>query len=126
VVDAQVAADADQPGLEVGAAVEGVERLEQLEEDVLRQVLGLVVLADELVGDVEHAPAMLLDDRFPRLLVAGQAALDQLIDGGDGQAGIGLGHVVAAGVAARRRTAATITKTGLERQRCRGMHRRVP
>ena len=44
VIDAQVAADADQPGLEVGAAVEGVERLEDLDEDVLRQVLGVVVL----------------------------------------------------------------------------------
>ena len=43
VIDAQVAADADQPGLEIGAPVERVQRLEDLEEDVLRQVLGFVV-----------------------------------------------------------------------------------
>ena len=80
VIDAEVAADADQPGLEVGAAVERVERLEDLEEDVLRQILGLVVLADELVGDVEHLAPVLADDLLPRLLIAGQAALDQLVD----------------------------------------------
>jgi len=34
----RVPADADQPGLEVRAPVEGGERLEHLEEDVLRQV----------------------------------------------------------------------------------------
>ena len=66
VIDAEVAADADQPGLEVGAAIEGVERLEDLQEDVLRQILGLVVPADELVGDVEDLPPVLADDLVPR------------------------------------------------------------
>ena len=79
VVDAEIAADADQPGLEVGAAVERVERLVQLEEDVLRQVLGLVVPADELVGDVEDLAPVQADDRFPRRLIAVQAALDELV-----------------------------------------------
>src|SRR5206468_3518982 len=41
VVDAQIAADTDQPCLEVRAPIEGVERLEDLEEDVLRQILRL-------------------------------------------------------------------------------------
>ena len=76
VIDAQVAADADQPGLEIGPPVEGVERLEHLEEDVLRQVLGFVVLADELVGDVEHLAPVQPDDRVPRRLVAAQTALE--------------------------------------------------
>ena len=80
MIDAQVAADADQPGLEVGAAVEGIERLEQLEEDVLREVLGLVVLADELVGDVEDAAPVQADDRFPGALIAAEAALDDVVD----------------------------------------------
>ena len=80
VIDAQVAADADQPRLEVGAAVERVERLEQLEEDVLRQIFGLVVPADELVGDVEHLAPVQADDRLPRGLIAVQAALDELVD----------------------------------------------
>ena len=74
------AADADQPGLEIGAPVERVQRLEDLEEDVLRQVLGLVVLAGELVGDVEDLPPVLADDLFPRLLIAAKAALDQRVD----------------------------------------------
>ena len=79
MIDAQVAADADQPGLEVRAAIERVERLEQLQEDVLRQVLGLVVTADELVRDVENLPPVLADDRFPRGLIAAQTALDDLV-----------------------------------------------
>ena len=81
VVDAQIAADADQPGLKVGAAVEGVQRLEDLQKHVLRQILGLVVLAGELVGDVEDLAPVLPDDLRPRVLVAGQAALDHRIDG---------------------------------------------
>ena len=81
MIDAQVAADADQPGLEIGAAVERVQRLEDLQEDVLGQVLGLVVPAGELVGDVEDLAAVLADDLFPRRLVAAQAALNQRIDG---------------------------------------------
>ena len=46
----KVAADADEPGLKIRAAVERVERLEDLQEDVLREILGFVVLADELVA----------------------------------------------------------------------------
>ena len=80
MIDAEIAADADQPRLEVGAAVERVERLVQLEEDVLRQVFGLVVPADELVGDVEDLAPVHADDRFPRRLIAVQAALDDLVD----------------------------------------------
>ena len=55
------------------------ERLEDLEEDVLREVFGLVVPADELVGDVEDLAPVLPDDRLPRGLVAAQAALDQAV-----------------------------------------------
>ena len=80
MIDAQVAADADQPGLEVRAPIERVERLEDLEEDVLREILGLVVLADELVGDVEHLAPVLADDLLPGELIAVQAALDQRLD----------------------------------------------
>jgi hypothetical protein len=86
VVDAQVAADADQPGLEVGAAIEGVERPEDLQEDVLGEVLGLVVLADELVGDVEDLPPVLPDDGLPGSLVTAQTTLDERVGG----SGLGL------------------------------------
>jgi hypothetical protein len=82
VIDAQVAAHADQPRLEVRAAVERVERLEDLEKDVLRQVLGFVVLGDELVRDVEHLPPVLPDNLFPRLLIAVETPLDQIVDRG--------------------------------------------
>src|SRR6185436_605468 len=80
VIDAEVAADADQPRLEVRAAVEGTQRLEDLEKDVLREVLGLVVPADELVRDVEHLPPVLPDDGFPRQLIALEAPLDERLD----------------------------------------------
>ena len=56
------------------------ERLENLEEDVLRQILGLVVLADELVGDVEDLAPVLADDLLPGELIALQAALNQRLD----------------------------------------------
>ena len=80
VIDAEVAADADEPRLKVRAPVERAERLEDLQEDVLRQVLGFLVPADELVRDVEHLPAVLLDDRIPGELVAVQASLDERFD----------------------------------------------
>jgi hypothetical protein len=92
MVDAQVAADAHQPGLKIRAPIERVQRLEDLEENVLGQVFGFVVAAGELVGDVEHFPPMLPDDLFPRALVAAEAALDKRIDriSGDGR----VGHVL--------------------------------
>jgi hypothetical protein len=77
VVDAQIPADADDPRLEIGAAIERAQRLEDLEEDVLREIFRLVVLADELVGDVEHFPPVLADDLLPCLLIAAQTLLDQ-------------------------------------------------
>ena len=79
MIDAEVAADADEPGLEVRAPIERVQRLEDLEEDVLRQVLGLVVPADELVGQVEDLAPVLADDLIPRHLIAGEAALDERV-----------------------------------------------
>ena len=57
-----------------------MERLENLQEDVLRQVLGLVVLADELVRDVEDLAPVLADDQLPGDLIALQAALNQRLD----------------------------------------------
>ena len=80
VIDAEVAADTDQPGLKIGPAVEGAERLEDLQEYVLGQILRHVVPADELVGDVENSAPISLDDEVPRLLVPLQAAVDQLLD----------------------------------------------
>ena len=97
VIDAEVAADADDPGLEVGAPVERLERLEDLQEDVLRQILGLVVLADELVGDVEHLAPVLADDRFPGRLIAGQALLDEAV-GRERLGGRGINRHASSGV----------------------------
>jgi hypothetical protein len=79
VIDAEVAADADDPGLEVRAPVEGLQRLEDLQEDVLREVLGLVVLADELVGHVEDLAPVLAHDRLPRDLIAAETLLDEAV-----------------------------------------------
>ena len=80
VIDTQVTADADQPGLEVRAPIEGIQRLEQLEEDVLREILGLVMPADELVRDVEHPAPIEAHDLVPGALIAVEAALDDRVD----------------------------------------------
>src|SRR5690606_13801587 len=85
VVDAEVAADADEPGLEVGAPIEGMERLEDAQKDVLREVFGLVMTPDEFVGDIEDFPPVQSNDPGPGLLIASQAALDQLVDCGVGR-----------------------------------------
>src|SRR5439155_6324689 len=75
VIDAQVPADADQPRLKVRAAVERVERAEDLQEDVLCEIFGFVVFTDELVGDVEDLAPVLPDDEVPRRLIAVEAPL---------------------------------------------------
>jgi hypothetical protein len=79
VIDAEVAADADDPGLKVRPAIERAQRLEDLQEDVLGEVLGLVVLAHELVRDVENLPPVLPDDGFPGNLISGETLLDEAV-----------------------------------------------
>jgi hypothetical protein len=79
VVDAQIACDADDPGLEVRAPIERVERFEDLQEDVLREILRLVVFSDELIRDIEHLTPVLTDHRFPGGLVAAQALLNEAV-----------------------------------------------
>ena len=81
MVDAQIAADADEPGLEVRPPIERVQGAENLEEDVLRQVFGFVVTADELVGEIEDLPPVLPDDLVPGALIAGETLLDQRVNG---------------------------------------------
>ena len=78
VIDTEVPTDTDQPGLKIGSAVECAERLVDLQEDVLGQVFRQVVSTDELVGDVEYAAPISLNDEVPCLLVPLQAAVDQL------------------------------------------------
>ena len=79
MIDAEVAADADDPGLEVRATVERLQRLENLQEDVLREIFGFVVLADEFVRDIEDLAPVLAHDLFPGELIAGQALLDEAV-----------------------------------------------
>ena len=80
VIDAEVAADADEPGLKIRAPIERAERLEDLQEDVLRQIFGFLMPADELVRDVEDLPPVLPDDRVPGELVALKASLNERFD----------------------------------------------
>src|SRR4051812_14099619 len=79
MIDAQIAADADNPRLKIGSPIERVQRLENLQKDVLRQILRLVVLAHELVGDVEHLSPVLANDGVPGGLIAAEALLDKNI-----------------------------------------------
>jgi hypothetical protein len=80
VVDAQVPADADQPRLKIRTPVERVERLEDLQEDFLREILGFLVPADELVRDVEDLPPVHANDGVPGGLIALQAPFDERLD----------------------------------------------
>ena len=77
-IDAEVPADPRQPGVEAGAAIECGQRPEQLDEDLLGQVLGLVDLRDELVGDVEDPLPVDPDERVPRRRISLETALDEV------------------------------------------------
>jgi hypothetical protein len=68
--------------LKVRAAIERIERLEQFEEDVLREIFGEVVTANELVGDVEDPAPVQTYDLLPGGLIAVQALFDDLVDRG--------------------------------------------
>src|SRR5262249_39754341 len=73
-------ADAEQPRMEVRAPIERLERLENPEKDLLREILRLVALANELVRDVEDFTPVLANDGVPRGLVSIKAALDECIN----------------------------------------------
>ena len=62
-VEEEVGGDAVQPALE-GARV-GVERAEDPDEDLLREVLGVGSVAGQAVGEPEDAVGVLLDDLVP-------------------------------------------------------------
>lgn len=81
VVDAQVPTNADEPRLKVRALVERVQGSEDLQEDLLTEVFRLIVSADELVGNVEDASPVLLDDGVPRRLISTKTRLNELIRG---------------------------------------------
>ena len=59
------------------APIEGVERLENAQEYLLREVLGLVVPAHELVRDIENLAPVLPDDELPRRLITTEAPADE-------------------------------------------------
>src|SRR5688500_681680 len=80
-IDAEVPADANQPGLKVRAAIERAERSKDLEENLLREVFRFFVRTDEPVRDVEDLSPVRRDDRFPRGLIALGRALDGHING---------------------------------------------
>jgi hypothetical protein len=80
IVDAEIAADADQPRLKIRPPVERIERLEDLQENILREILGFVMASHELVCDVEHLAPVLTDDAVPGSLIAVQTFVNQGFD----------------------------------------------
>ena len=81
VVDTEVSADADEPGLKVGEPVKRVERLVELQEYFLTQIFSLLVSADEFVGDIENSPVVGVDDLVSGRLIPAKARLDESIRG---------------------------------------------
>src|SRR6185503_8909257 len=79
MIDAEVPADADNPRLKIRPSIERIQRLEDLEKDILRQIFRFVVLADELVRDVEHLSPVQANNRVPGDLIAAQALLDEAV-----------------------------------------------
>ena len=80
-IDAEIAADADEPGLKVRAAIERAERSEHLQENLLRQIFRFVVGAHEAIRHVEHLAPVRLDDGVPCGLIAFGRALNGGVDG---------------------------------------------
>ena len=78
MIDAGIHDDTVEPGRELGVLPKAVERSVDLEEDLLGDVLGVVVVAGELVGDaIDHGP-MLLDERLKGGRVAARRAGNQV------------------------------------------------
>src|SRR2546423_8359925 len=60
LVLARVHRDAEQPGRELGVAPEAVQLPEDLEEDLLRHVLGVLRVSQEPPGEREDPPSVLV------------------------------------------------------------------
>ena len=74
---ALVGRDAQQPGRELRLAPEAVDGLEHDDEDLLRDVLGLVAVAEHPVDEAEDLVSVETDDLGERLLVAFLEAGDE-------------------------------------------------
>ena len=75
VVDAVVPADRIEPGSEIRGAIEFVERAEDAQKDLLREILRLLVPSREFVRDAEYLAAVTAHDLFP-----GQLGVDTLCE----------------------------------------------
>ena len=77
-VDAEVARDREDPGHQGEAAVVAVEVLEDLQEDLLGQLLGVLALHREVVRDGVHPRSEPVHQLPPGFVVALPAAGDQI------------------------------------------------
>ena len=78
MIDAGVHDDAVEPGGELRILAKPVERTIDLDEDFLRDVLGVVVVAGELIGDPIHHRSVPLDERLKGGRVAARRAGNQV------------------------------------------------
>ena len=78
VVDAGVHDDPVHPRGQLRVLPEPVERAIDLDEDFLRDVFRIVVVAGELIGDAIHHRSMPLDERLKRGCVAARRAGNQV------------------------------------------------
>ena len=69
--------DAVDPGAEGGLSAKAVDGPEDVQEHVLRQVERLVVIAQQVQGELVHHALVLVDELRVRIFVALSAALDQ-------------------------------------------------
>jgi hypothetical protein len=67
---AMVDRDPVEPRRELRLLAERVDRLEHGDEHLLRDILGLVTVAEHAVGDVEHPVPVFVDELAERSLVA--------------------------------------------------------
>ena len=81
VIDTGVHDDSIHPRRQLRVLAELVERPIDLDEDFLRNVLGVVVVPGELIGDAIHHRPMTLDERLKGGRVAARRAGDQIRSG---------------------------------------------
>ena len=78
-VDAEVSGKREDPGDQREAAVVAVEVLEDLQEDLLRQLLGVLPLQGEVVGDGVDLLAEAVHQLPPGVVFALAAAIDEAL-----------------------------------------------
>ena len=76
-IEADVHGDAIEPGAERRPRLETAQPAIRADEDVLRQIAGVLVVAHEAIAELVHLPPVALDDDVEGAGAAGEAGVDE-------------------------------------------------